>query len=155
MAHLDGCLDDSEVHLFRLNPKQSIPRFLSDFGYTDVDTRTTPALGKFTADGSPLSAVTGVAGAYSAELVHVDSRLQCVAEGKQQSASMAHPVLWGAIPDSEFDRKEYMLPFIKELSRIEQEGEIELGEDTVNINIKWAFPADMAEHQKITGSSVR
>ena len=151
MAHLDGCLDESELHLFRLNPKQSIPHFLSDFGYTDVDTTSTPIHIKFTADGSPLSAVTGVGGAYSAELVHVDGRLDCVQKGKLQSPAMAHPVLWGAVPDSEFDRKKYMLPFIKELRRIEEVGRIEIGEDVVDINIKWAFPADMAEHQKIIG----
>ena len=141
MEHLKGCLDESERHLFRMDPKTCIPRFLQDFKYTEINgTADEPVLLKFTADGSPLSSTTGMDGAYSAEFAHVDPRLKVVQESALQSPKMAHPVIWGAIPDSKFDRTKYMLPFIKELNKIEADKQICIpcGE-TVGFHLKWAF----------------
>ena len=134
-----------------MTARVAVSRFLLDFNYHSV-TEDLPVKIKLTADGSPLGPATGIDGAYSAELVHLDSRLQCVKDSKVQSPSLAHAVLWGAVKDSKVCRRTYILPYIRELDEIEKDGYLTLVDGSQQaLRIKWAFASDMAEMWKMRG----
>ena len=150
--HLGGEIVENEKHMFKMDPEIAVKRFLDDFKYCEIEhTKDTPLFVKATGDGSPLGHATGIDGSYVFGMAHVESRSETVKKGKAQSPDQYFPLVWCAQKDSQFDRKKHLLPVFKELQEIEDRGVICLPCGTTKpVFIRWAFPADLAEIQKVT-----